>query len=296
MPKVSVIIPFYNSECYIGEAVQSVLNQSFTDHEIIAVDDGSTDGSPEIVKSFGKSIQYFHYPNGKSAAKMRNRGVSVSSGDYLAFLDSDDIWHPKKLESQVHVLDHSDHFGVVISDLELMEEDGTRNGSILTAYNPKEPFYRLFLKGFAILPSTIMMRKSVYEKSGGMEEEFSGSGLEDLEWAARVCEITDIEYLREPLTIYRQHLPRSPKYVEWENTSLFIQKLLDRFGYLPEQREYLIGRKIGNLSAIGKWKLQAGEIAEGRNCLWESISLSIQNRANSKVIIKSLLRIVRSYL
>ena len=103
--KVSVIIPTYNSAHYLGDAVKSVLEQTFTDYEILVIDDGSTDKTEEVVKQFGNSVRYIKQPNqGVSAA--RNLGIKESIGKDVAFLHVDDVWMPAKLVNESHVLEN----------------------------------------------------------------------------------------------------------------------------------------------------------------------------------------------
>ncbi len=104
MPTVSVIIPTYNRRAYVQEAIDSVLAQTYTDYEIIVIDDGSTDGTGEALRErYGDKIIYEWQENqGLSAA--RNRGIESSRGQYIALLDSDDLWMPEKLERQVACL------------------------------------------------------------------------------------------------------------------------------------------------------------------------------------------------
>jgi len=99
-PIVSVIIPVYNCERYLAEAIESVLSQTYRSVEVIVVDDGSTDASASVAQQFIPPVRYYYQPNsGPSAA--RNRGVDLSKGDFLAFLDSDDVWTPDKLKIQM---------------------------------------------------------------------------------------------------------------------------------------------------------------------------------------------------
>lgn len=104
MKAVSVIIPVYNYEMYLAEAIQSVLDQSFAEVEVIVVNDGSSDGSGDVAKGFGDAITYLHQDRrGNGAA--RNLGVGSSSGGYLSFLDADDRWYPTKIEREVALLE-----------------------------------------------------------------------------------------------------------------------------------------------------------------------------------------------
>ena len=99
-PRVSVIIPIFNGENYLAESIASVLNQSFSPHEIIIIDDGSTDTSANIAQSFGDGVSYYFQPTAGIAAA-RNKGVEKANGDYLAFLDCDDLWTKDKLSLQI---------------------------------------------------------------------------------------------------------------------------------------------------------------------------------------------------
>ena len=104
MKAVSVIIPVYNYEMYLAEAIQSALDQSFTATEVIVVNDGSSDGSGEIARGFGDAITYLRQDRGGNGAA-RNLGVANSNGDYLSFLDADDRWHGTKIEREVALLE-----------------------------------------------------------------------------------------------------------------------------------------------------------------------------------------------
>ena len=100
--EVSVVIPCYNAEAYLKETIESVLSQTYPPLEILVIDDGSTDSSAEIAKSFGESVQLVQQPNsGESVA--RNQGIELAKGDWIALLDADDKWHPAKLEKQIRL-------------------------------------------------------------------------------------------------------------------------------------------------------------------------------------------------
>src|SRR3990172_2985097 len=115
LPLVSVVIPTYNSAQFIGEAVRSVLEQTYSHHEVIVVDDGSTDNSEDVLRLFGERIQYIHQENrGPSAA--RNGGIRLAKGDYICFLDADDLWLPGELEVQVSFMGCHKDVGLVLSD------------------------------------------------------------------------------------------------------------------------------------------------------------------------------------
>ena len=117
-PKVSVIIPAYNASKFIREAINSVLNQTYKDYEIIVVDgrDGSTDNTREIVAEYGDAVRYFRQED-RGLSDARNKGILNSKGEYIAFLDSDDLWSENKLALQVEFLDSHRDVGLVFYDV-----------------------------------------------------------------------------------------------------------------------------------------------------------------------------------
>lgn len=148
---VSVIMPVYNAENYVEEAIRSVLSQTYQNWELLVVDDGSTDGSASIVKRYAgrdRRIRFFQTgsPSG-SPVKPRNIGVEAAAGRYIAFLDSDDVWFPDKLQLQLPLFrEHA--VAVVFSDYEKMTEDGRCSGRIIRA--PHETDYQKLLRGNVI--------------------------------------------------------------------------------------------------------------------------------------------------
>src|SRR3989441_12309052 len=129
-PYVSVVIPVYNGERYLADAIQSVRDQTYQNFEVIVVDDGSTDGSAEVAQSFGEAIRYVHQANG-GVCKARNTGMAVARGGYLAFLDQDDLWLPDKLATQVAYLDSHPEVGAVYCQCQVMGNTELRS----------DPFY-----------------------------------------------------------------------------------------------------------------------------------------------------------
>ena len=103
-PKVSVIIPTYQHADFVGEAIDSALAQTYTDYEIILVNDGSTDGTKEIAAEYRNQIKYIYQDN-RGLPAARNTGILASKGEYMAFLDADDVWLPNKLKLEVEFLD-----------------------------------------------------------------------------------------------------------------------------------------------------------------------------------------------
>jgi len=138
MPEVSIVIPAHNAARYVGQAIESVLGQTFGDNEVILVDDGSTDDTASVIEGFGSEIRQIRQANsGVSVA--RNRGIAESTGRYVAFLDADDTWMPEKLARQLDALRRQPGHGLAYSALLVTDSElqplevrhGTLRGSAL---------------------------------------------------------------------------------------------------------------------------------------------------------------------
>jgi glycosyltransferase involved in cell wall biosynthesis len=207
MPKVSVIIPAYNQAQFIAEAIQSVLNQTFQDFEIIVIDDGSTDNTPEIVSAF--PVKYFCQENQRLPAA-RNRGVEISCGEYIAFLDSDDVLLEKAIEKGVEALDTCPEAGFSYGRAYLMDEKGRilglrKAGSKRSCLRQGIDEIKDFLvSGNHILPCTVMTRRDCLERVGPFDPAFN-SGSEDIDLWVRLAKRYTVAYIAEPLAKYRVH-------------------------------------------------------------------------------------------
>ncbi len=130
---VSVVIPLYNARDVIGETIETVLAQLWRDHDIVVVDDGSTDGSGEIARAFGCPVRYIRQEN-RGVAAARNRGVAESQGDCVALLDHDDLWNPAKMAKQVSVLEARPEVGMAITDVVHTDREGRPLGIVGHGY------------------------------------------------------------------------------------------------------------------------------------------------------------------
>jgi len=202
-PKVSVIIPTYNSAQYICETLDSVLAQTYKDYEIIVVDDGSTDNTREVLKPYMSKIKYIYKENG-GPASARNVGIKNARGEYIAFLDSDDIWLPEKLEKQIEYLQSNPDIALVYSDCIRFNENGVcqRKSNV---YHLREGyiFFKL-LEGNFITTSTVIVRRECLDKVGYFDEELDDlKHSEDYDLWLRISRSFKIGYIREPLVKYR---------------------------------------------------------------------------------------------
>lgn len=143
---VSIVVPIYNCEAFIAETIESVLNQTYKNWELILVDDASTDGSANIIRQYlSKDARIFYYKLEKNSgpAVATNRAIEKAKGSYIAFLDSDDLWHKEKLEKQLHFMDVNN---IVFSctSYEQITENGDRVGKIIKSI-PKADYRRILL-------------------------------------------------------------------------------------------------------------------------------------------------------
>jgi GT2 family glycosyltransferase len=183
----------------VGEAVASVLAQTYRDFELMVVDDGSTDGTAGKLAKFGDRVHYLATEN-RGAAAARNFGVRQCRGRYVAFLDSDDLWRPGKLEAQVAYMERHPEVAVCQT-----EEIWIRNG---VRVNPKrvhrKPSGEIFLRSLELClvsPSAVMLKKESFEEAGGFDESFPV--CEDYDLWLRLAVKYEVPLMAEPLVIKR---------------------------------------------------------------------------------------------
>jgi glycosyltransferase involved in cell wall biosynthesis len=197
---VSVIMPAYNAEKYLAQSVESALSQTVDNIEIIIVDDGSSDNTLHIANSFGAPVTVYSRENGGAAAA-RNFGVEKANGEWVAFLDADDLWEPNKLELQlesVHGFSWSHTDSIFIGD----GHDGSVRASDLTPKYAGKVIPKLVVNNF-VGTSTVLMKKDVYLKVGGFDESLRA--LQDWDFWLRLAAQYDLAYVPEVLAQYRVH-------------------------------------------------------------------------------------------
>jgi len=205
--RVSVIIPVFNGERTIAAAIDSALAQEFEGAaEVIVVNDGSTDASEEIVRGYGDRITVVTQEN-RGPAAARNAGVRASHGEYVAFLDADDIWIPGKLRKTLAALDSDRGAAMVYSNALMIDNSGKPLGTTYTPQAQKRaPAMEDLLSGlWNILPSTAVMKRASYDAIGGFREEFATGHpqWEDSYFMIVAREQGRFVYLDEPAVLYR---------------------------------------------------------------------------------------------
>ncbi|MEA1947109.1 MAG: glycosyltransferase [Thermodesulfobacteriota bacterium] len=198
-PLISVIIPTYNRGWIIKEAIDSVLAQDFKDFELIAVDDGSTDHTFSILKSYSDNIIVIRQDNhGVSAA--RNRGIAEASGRFIAFLDSDDLWMPRKLKRQVDFF-NSNPDACICQTEEIWIRNNMRVNPKKRHKKPRGIIFEPSLALCLVSPSAVMIRRSLFKKVGGFDETLPACEDYDL-WLRISCRYP-VYLIDTPLIIKR---------------------------------------------------------------------------------------------
>lgn len=201
--KVSIIIPTYNYEKFISAAIDSVLLQSHDDIEILVVDDGSTDSTRQIVSNYDSRIKYIYQDN-KGPSSARNHGIELATGDFIGFLDADDVFLKNKLEHQLEYFSEHPSCGLTYSDYYCVDKDLR----IMESYRSKgfkdrkKALEGLVEKNY-INTSTVLMKRKVIEKVGVFNEEYKY--LEDLDYWLRIGLEHDFGYVNKFLVKTRSH-------------------------------------------------------------------------------------------
>lgn len=200
--KVTVIIPSYGRPKMLQRAIKSVICQTYNDIEIIVVDDHSPEPLKAVVDNIDDDrIRYFRFNENKGANAARNKGIVESTGEYISFLDDDDVWKPTKVQKQVNILESNPTSGVIYTGQEYIDENGkTFKTKIPTASGDVKKY--LFSGGSLAPFSCLMVRRSVIDKGGKLDPEMPS--LQDREWLIRLSKYTKFYPVKEPL-VMRQH-------------------------------------------------------------------------------------------
>ena len=231
MARISIIMPVYNTEQYVKTAIQSVLNQTYTDWELILVNDASTDNSLEILKEFqrlDKRIQVIDIPQNSGASHARNIGMKLAKGDYLSFLDSDDFWDPIFLISLISKIEQNTNINFIYSGFDEFDE----KGNIINVQNQyKAGKFNAFIHKsgelrFPFDMDSFMVKRELIEKFDiTFPEEYQI--CEDTCFLLKILCITPAYYVPEILTHYRKHTnsatTSSWSAKRWESTVLMFK-------------------------------------------------------------------------
>lgn len=262
-PEVSVIIPSYNCDRYLPEAVASVLQQTYSDWEILIIDDGSTDNTQQVIQPYASDrLRYVYQPNqGVSAA--RNHGIHLAQGVFIAFLDADDFFFPEKLAAQLDVFAQHPDLGIVHSGWRRVNAQGMPLNDVKPWQQAPKLDMESWLRWKPVLPSAMMFRRDWLVRSGGFDSRFPPA--EDTELVLRLARLgCQADWLRQITVGYRQH----------ENSAMYkglpqarsLAAVIDHFFAtpdLPERIRQLEPQIRYNTLVWVAWYLhQTGHVAE----------------------------------
>jgi glycosyltransferase involved in cell wall biosynthesis len=287
-PRVSVIIPVYNGAATIGRALQSVFDQTFADFEIVVVDDGSTDRTRAIVEQFGDRVGLVEQANcGPSAA--RNNGARHSSGEFLAFLDADDEWLPRKLEQGVAAMLADPDAALVYSDMIVVNEAGEefRRSQIRpdTAHAPSMD--EMLTQIWPIMPSTVLLRRAAFDRTGGFCEQLRGP--EDIHFWLLMREQGHFIYLPDRLVCFTFG-QLYPKVLNRVGPDAIVYLIRARYGARADGLvKNFIRHRVRMIANAGVAEMSRGNLVGARRCFIRVLKYDPRH-------VKSHMRIVRTFL
>ena len=270
---VSVVIPAYNAARFLGEAIDSVLKQSYPDFEVIVVDDGSTDDTPSVLGSYANQIRVVRQENqGLSAA--RNAGIALARGEYIAFLDADDVWLGRKLELQVEALAEYPqasliHTGAMKWDV----GSGAESPFAKDAHLYQGACFNALIDHCSICVSSVMVRRNALNENGVFDPEIRRPTTQDYDLWLRLAMKGTFAYVDAPLVKYRVHESNasSSKEIMWEDSIFVLKKLTDHRVSLSAEGCVRVRSKIAELSFdLGYHLFNQGDFPRARKWLAQS--------------------------
>jgi glycosyltransferase involved in cell wall biosynthesis len=279
VPRVSVIIPTYNRAALVQDAVAAVLAQTYRDFELLVVDDGSTDGTREVLAAWGGEIRVLRLPARRGVSGARNAGIVAARGEWLAFLDSDDLWLPEKLARQMAFVQAHPQFL-----LSQTEETWVRRG---VRVNPprthKKEGGRIFLRSLErclVSPSAVVLHRGLLDAHGGFDEDLPAA--EDYDLWLRLSWRYEVGLLPEPLVIKRGGHEDQLSW-QWGLDRFRIralEKIVAEPGLPTSYQEAARGTLVRKCAIYAKGCEKRGKMAEARD--YRRLGLDIANSPGVK--------------
>ena len=276
-PNVSVIIPTYNRAELLPRAIQSVLNQTFKDFELIVVDDCSTDNTPGVVNKFLKKDDRIKYvrltENSGTPAHPKNIGILNSKGGYIAFLDSDDEWLSRKLEKQINLFKKYKNYRVgLVACNALIFEQRSNSEYLYKIPKYKDVFQKFLVKNFIPSTSSVMVKKDVFGNIGLFDENLKLG--EDWDMWIRIAQKYDFDFVPEPLFKYYIHGGNITQTSSADKRIEDLQYILQK--YMKYYRMYSKAYSI-QMRNLGVCYILGGQILKGKRYFLKSIKLNPLN-------------------
>jgi glycosyltransferase involved in cell wall biosynthesis len=289
MARVTVIIPTYDYARFLGECIQSVLDQTFQDFEIIVVDDGSSDNTREVVSSFKDTRIRYIYQDHCGVSAAQNTALRVASGEYITGLSGDDVYLPQNLEAKIKLLDSRPDIGLVCSDAYIFNDN---TGAIIgrlwrdpkgfhPGFDPakaaREPLKSFIQWGFFIMLQAAMTRRQVFDIVGYFDETIPTH--EDWDLVLRIVRRFPIEIIDMPLVKLRRHSANLSINQEkmYSGAMAVVNKLIRSSSFSKEELKLLKDSMIRQHFRFGRWALLNGREAAARKALIAGIRLAPWN-------------------
>ncbi len=294
MPKVSIIIPAFNADNFIAETIESVLAQTYLSYEIIVVDDGSQDNTMDVVWPYRDMVNYIRQENG-GPSRARNRGIHEATGEYVAFLDADDLWMAHKLEKQVAFMDDHPHVGFCFADSVLFDASGEEQMTFFMTKTvlPTLPFIQekggrilsrkvhqdLLYENF-IVTASIMIRKEAFSDEDWFDECLFAA--EDFDLWFRLAALSQGGYIPESLVKKRKHETN----ISSRNERLLMNRVKSRkkvYGLVKvrddisqDAKRHYRAKLLSTYSDLARLYLVHGRAESAKNVCREAFQIGLQ--------------------
>lgn len=301
-PKISVIIPCYNAERYIVSAISSVFAQDWPNLEVVVVDDGSSDRSAELICASFPEVRLVQQRN-QGIAVARNHGIACAQGDWIAFLDADDIWLPGKLQAQWDTLSAIPGARMCHTAFEFWTStEPSPEPAFLAALQGRSGdrkrwlgvsgwIYPQLLLDCAVWTSTVLVHRSVFSEVGPFDQSLRIG--EDYDLWLRISRVTQILHVAFPYALYRLHPTSITRSIVQENhRGLVISRALARWGYLSPDgssaRKADVDRALANTwSEFACVHLTAGNFIRARQAALTALRIDLTHAKGWKVLIST---------
>lgn len=295
MPKVSILLTCYNHIRYLPACWEGIQTQSFSDFEVVAIDDGSTDGTREWLSEHANGAKLIFNESNLGTYGSLNRALGEANGDFVAILNDDDLWAPRKLEAQLALFDRVPELGLVHTDGSFIDGDGAPlEGSPLGFEFPRTETGNVvipLLYANKIIASAVLVRRECFDQLGGFNENYFGSG--DWEMWLRIAEKWPVGYVDEKLTFYRVHGENASHKLEriWRDDEILRQWLrtkyqdFERLGLEPHDLNLAMAH---NEACLGTVLMLNNKASESREAYRRSLELDPSR-------FKSRLRLLATY-
>lgn len=259
-PLISIVINCYNGAQYLREAIESVFSQTTDNWEIVFWDDGSTDGSGEIAKSYGEKVRYFRNENRTNLglSKARNKAFAECRGEFIAILDQDDIWLPNKLEKQMSLFQTNPTIGLTFSN-SIFFDDKKDRYEMFQYEKPKRGnvFGDLLSRNFISTETMIYRKEAINSLPYVMDDQFNM--VMDYDLSLRIAYNYDLDYVKEPLSKWRMHSAgesNKKRFEIWRECQVMLEKLCNELPDIKNKYDKQISafkKNIDGQLAFEQW-------------------------------------------